>query len=469
MKHLILRIAVICASGLFVSAIAQTNTDEMPDDSNPPAQGFDEAMPTPEMSAGQMDESAASDPETSATQTPSPVKNKTVAPSASATKVSSANQPSTSGASAETQTMLTPPSQASGANPDELRLNFNNVPLEMVLNYLSDAAGFIIVMDTQVHGTVSVISTHPMTRDEAVDLLNSVLNQNGYAAIRNGRTLTIMDKTEAKTRDIPVKVSNDPNNIPNNDEIVTQIIPIRFVDASQLVTDLSPFVSPQATIVANKEGNSVVITDTQANIRHLVEIIEAIDSSAQGETEIRVFPLKHANPSDVADELGQIFPNNGSSGGSQSQMPIRFRNPFFARMMGAGNNNNNQSAAIQKQSQVIAVADARTQSVIVTASKDLMEQIAGMIEQLDVSSARDQKVYVYHMNNGDPQQALQVLQGMFQNNSSSRSSSSASQTENSALIDRANQNATTVGNTSSTISSGATSSSNSRGAGGGGQ
>ena len=55
----------------------------------------------------------------------------------------------------------------------------------MVLNYLSDAAGFIIVQDTRVNGTVSVIGKH-VTRDEAVDLLNSELNKNGYAAIREG-------------------------------------------------------------------------------------------------------------------------------------------------------------------------------------------------------------------------------------------------------------------------------------------
>ena len=143
----------------------------------------------------------------------------------------------------------------------------------MVLNYLSDAAGFIIVLDTPVRGSVSVISSQPVTKDEAVDLLNSVLNKNGYAAIRDGRTLTIVDKNDAKTRNIPVKVDNNPKNIPNNDEIVTQIIPIRFVEARQLVSDLQSFVSPQATVVANEAGNSIVITDTQANIRHLAEII----------------------------------------------------------------------------------------------------------------------------------------------------------------------------------------------------
>ncbi len=196
------------------------------------------------------------------------------------------------------------PPEVAGTNFNDLNLNFKSAPLEMVLNYLSDAAGFIIVQDTRVNGTVTVNGKH-LTRDEAVGLLNSVLNKNGYAAIRDGRTLTIVDKNDAKTRDIPVKSGNNPDDIPKNAEIVTQIIPIRFVEARQLVSDLASFVSPQATVVANEAGNSIVITDTQANIRHVAEIIRAIDNSAEAETEIRVFHLKYANPSDVATEIGQ--------------------------------------------------------------------------------------------------------------------------------------------------------------------
>jgi len=354
-------------------------------------------------------------------------------------------------------------STAGGNGTNDLRLNFRGVPLEMVLDYLSDAAGFIIVLDTQVSGHVDLWSDQPVTRDEAVDLLNSVLNKNGFAAIRDGRQLTIVSKNDAKTRDIPVKTGNDPSAIPNNDEIVTQIIPIRYVEARQLVSDLSAFVSPQATIVANEAGNSIVVTDTQSNIRHLVEIIEAVDDSAEGETEIRVFHLNHANPADVASELGSIFPGNTS--GNNTQTPIQFRGGgggpggFFQRMMAAntaGNTGGSQNSRIQKQSQVIAVADPRTQSVIVTASKDLMEQIAGMMEQLDVSSDRDQGVYVFQMKNGDPQQAVQVLQSMFQSSSTSRSGTSTSSSQNSALQQRAVNASTTMGTTTTTTGVGGT-------------
>ena len=356
---------------------------------------------------------------------------------------------------------FTPPAEASGTNnPDELRLNFRNAPLEMVLNYLSDAAGFIIVLDTHVNGNVSVISSRAMTRDEAVDLLNSVLNKNGYAAIRNGRTLTIVDKNDAKTRDIPVKSGNIPDQIPNNAEIVTQIIPIRFVEARQLVSDLTSFVSPQATVVANEEGNSIVITDTQANIRHLAEIIKAVDDSAEAETEIRVFRLKYASPADVATELTSVFP--GSSSGNSTQSPIRFGGGgmgggpggFFARMMGGGGNTGGSAAndRVKKATQVNAVADSRIQAVIVTAPKDLMEQIANMMNDLDVPSTRDQKVFVFHMNNGDPQQAVQVLQNMFQTSGSRSSGSSSSQ--NSALMQRAQNNTTATSSSTSSGTSG---------------
>ena len=95
------------------------------------------------------------------------------------------------------------------------------------------------------------------------------------------------------------------------------------MEAKQLVSDLSPFVSSQATIVANEAGNSIVVTDTQSNIRHLAEIIQSVDNSAEAETEIRVFRLKYANPTDVANELSGVFPS--STSGNNTQSPIQFR------------------------------------------------------------------------------------------------------------------------------------------------
>ena len=382
---------------------------------------------------------------------------------------STSNAPATTRTETTTSPAPVPREQNSAAGSAAgIQMNFRNAPLEQVLEYLSEAAGFIIVLDAPIKGTVNVISAKPMSQDEAVDFLSSALNKNGLAAIRDGRTLTIIDRTAAKTRDIPVKVNNDPRMIPKNDEIVTQIIPIRYVEADQLAKDLVSFISPQATFVANAAGNSIVMTDTQANIRHMVEIIKAIDSSAEAETEIRVFHLTHASPSDVATALAGVFPSSSGSG-NNNQAPVRFGGgPFgaggFAAMMGGGgggggrgggggggggggNSAAGQNDRIRRASQVMAVPDSRTSSVIVTASKNLMTQIAGMVRELDVVSTRDQQVHVFRMNNGDPQQAAQVLQNMFQSTSGSRTGTSGS-AQNSALMQRQQNNNQTTGSTS---------------------
>jgi type II secretory pathway component GspD/PulD (secretin) len=335
-----------------------------------------------------------------------------------------------------------------------LRLNFRDTPIDLVLNYLSEAAGFIIELDTRVSGTVSVISSQPMTKDEAVDLLNSALNKNGYAAIRTGeRTVKIMDRSSARnvTR---VQQGNNPAAIQNNDEMVTQIIPIRYVEAGQLVTDLSPFVSSDARIVANQAGNSIVITDTQANIRHLMEIIQAIDSSAEDVTVLRVFHLQHADPTEMAALLTSLFPDQSGT----AQSPMRFAGgrggrggpggfgggpgAFFAAMANAtAGSGNTQSDRIRKRQQVVAVADPRTSSVVVTATRDLMDQIATMIEQLDFRSDKQQTVKVFKLNNADAQELLPVLQDMFQTSTTARSARTS--TQNSPLQNRLQQFQTT--------------------------
>jgi general secretion pathway protein D len=348
-----------------------------------------------------------------------------------------------------------------------LRLNFRGASLDQVLNYLSEAAGFIIVLDTKISGKIDVWSNTPLTRDEAVNLLNSVLNKNGYAAIRNGRTLTVVNKDEAKTKHIPVKSGSDPAGIPTNDEIVTQIIPVRFVEVVQLLKDLQPLVASTTTMTANEAGNSIVMTDTQANIHRVAEIIRAIDMGAEDMTEVQVFRLQYADPTEMATLLTSVFPDDSKSNGAQS--PIQFGGGgrglanFFrgGGIPGGGGGGGNAGGAggekdsrIKKRARVIAVADARTQSVVVSAATGLMDQVKGMIAKLDSNPAKQQTVHTYSLENADAQQVEAVLQEMFQTTTTTRNNGRNSQNQNNNVLqNRANQtqqSTTTTGTGSQT-------------------
>jgi general secretion pathway protein D len=333
-----------------------------------------------------------------------------------------------------------------------LRLHFRGASLDMVLNYLSEAAGFIIVLETQPRGKIDIWSNQPLSKDEAVELLNSVLNKNGYACIRKGRTLTIFNKDEAKTKAIPVRNGSDPELIPDSDEMVTQIIPVRFVEVGQLIKDLQPLVSTQTAMTANESGNSIVITDTSANIRRVAEIIKAIDGGAEDVTVVRVFRLLHADPQETADLLTSLFPDDSRSSGSQT--PFAFGGPGggFRRMFGGGGPgavagaNNSASQRIKKRNRVIAVADPRTASVVVTAAKDLMDQIEGVIAELDPDPSNQKTVAVFPLQNAEPQDAMQVLQDIFQK-SGTMSNNRNQQNQNNALQNRSAQQSQQYNNT----------------------
>jgi type II secretory pathway component GspD/PulD (secretin) len=444
------------------------------------------------------------------------------------------------------------PAQGFPDADQNLRLNFRGVPLEMVLEHLSEAAGFIINMETKVTGRVDVWSNQPLSNDEAVALLDSVLKKNGYAAIRNGRILTIVDLEQARRHNLPVRTGSDPELIPRSDEMVTQIIPIRYITASQLTRDLQPLLSQHATLTANEGGNSLVLTDAQANIRRMVEIVRALDTSVSSFSDIRVFPLEyadakalaavvkelfepeqttaqrgrggdpraqffnqfrgggapqggeasrgaggttgsgrtpptrvvavadersnslvvsappemmlniqqlvyaidtnieditevrvfrlqHSDPTAMADVLSGLFPDTSRE---QNRGGARFGGPFGGFTGGGGGRGaaaaNTQTDRTLRATRVLAVADRRTSSLVVSAGRDLMPQIAAMIEDLDSNPAGKQQVEVYSLENADAQNVEEILRGLFESGNNRNTRSTANQ--NNALNNRNQQN-----------------------------
>ncbi len=457
-----------------------------------------------------------------------------------------------------------------------MRLNFRGVPLEMVLNYFSEAAGFIIVPKVDIRGRVDVWSEDALTKDEAVDVLNNVLGRNGYAAFRSGRTLNVVNKDEMKQKALPTMSGSDPEKIPANENMVTQILPIKFISAEQLIKNLEMLLPTSSTMSANAGANALIITDTQVNIKRVAEIIKALDNPVASVSAIKVFPLKYADAKALTTVLKDLFaPDTSSAGGRGSQGGVNPMQQMFQGRFGGGGGGGGATGASSgqaggrvntpkvvasadelsnslivsapeaqmpiiedlvkqvdvpvedvtevkvfrlkhasadetatlikslfpdtstqggrtggrtgggggffggfrpqgsggttgaaagsseralKQNRVVAVADARTMSVIVTASPTLMEQITGMIAQLDGDASKQQKVFVIPVENADPAQMQQILQTLFptQNGRSATSSQSGRSGFGTGTTTRNNGGQSTTGgrSTGSTGSTG---------------
>ena len=324
------------------------------------------------------------------------------------------------------------PSTSAIAEDPHLTMNFEGVPLQSVLEYMSEAADLIILGETKVEGKVNILSKQPLNREEAVDLLIVVLNENGYAAIRRGeRMLKIVGKDKALIEDLPVRSGANPEDIPKNDLMVTQIIPIRFGNAGQLIENISELLPEYATISANDGSNAIILTDTQTNIHRIAEIVSALDTSISSISEIRVFPLVYADAKQLADVIKGLF-QSSSSGSSRSSSSRGSSSSGIAEMMrarfGGGSSSSRSSgssgrssrsggsgssAALAAASRVVAISEERTNSLVVSAPSDVIPTIEQLVKEMDRTIEDVTEIEVFKLNNADAYEMAEVLTNLF--------------------------------------------------------
>src|SRR5207244_654387 len=77
------------------------------------------------------------------------------------------------------------------------------------------------------------------------------------------------------------------------DEIITQIVPVRYASVNDLGVLLRPFVSSRGTLVANRETNVLIITDAASNVRRVLDIIRLVDVQISLD-ELQIIPVTFA-------------------------------------------------------------------------------------------------------------------------------------------------------------------------------
>lgn len=318
-----------------------------------------------------------------------------------------------------------------------ISLNFQDVPLQTVLEYLSEKTALVVVSDETLNGRITVISRQPMSLTEAIALINSVLKERDMAAVRTGRMLRVVTLAKAKTMNLPVTSGNDPDTLTPGDDMVTHIIPVRYADVAGLKENLQSLLPEYATMEANQKTNSLIITDTTANIKRMMEIIQALDTHMAGVAEIRVFHLNLADATTTAELINKIFQQEESQSSSQSSqrggpgamMEMMMRGGPGGRGRGDDRGSTDSSSAAAGVT-VTAVADERTNSVVVSGPSDSLELVAEIIKSLDSRSATPVDVKVFHLEYADADNTADLINEVFGADRSSSSSRSRSSSQN---------------------------------------
>jgi type II secretory pathway component GspD/PulD (secretin) len=171
-----------------------------------------------------------------------------------------------------------------------------------------------------------------------------------------------------------------------------------------------------AVFVSDEQMNAVIASAPPGAMPMITNVIAQLDKPSQDITEIEIFPLQHADPTEIADQISALFAAPaGTSDQNSRTAGFQFGPPGMAS---PSSGRANESNRLKRQASVCAVADRRTQSVAITASRTSMTTIRGLIAKWDEGDKDMRFVSIFPIDSADPavmQAAVGALFGGSQN------------------------------------------------------
>ena len=208
------------------------------------------------------------------------------------------------------------------AQNNNINLNFNNADVDAVIATVARATNRSIVVDPKVRGKISLMSSQPLTPDQAIDRLSTVLRMNGFALVNTPSGYRVVTEADAKLQSSQTFSSTTGV---TGDQIITRVFHLNFASAASVVNLLRPLISPNNTINALPGNNSILVTDYASNLGRIEKIIQSVDNPSA--TKVETIALKNAQATKVAALVNRALETSVPQGGDPTSKPTVLADP----------------------------------------------------------------------------------------------------------------------------------------------
>jgi general secretion pathway protein D len=290
-----------------------------------------------------------------------------------------------------------------------VNLDFEDVELAVVIDTIAKLTNRNFVYDDRVRGRVTIVSPTPVPVEQAFTVFESVLQVKGFTTVEApGGVLKVIPIRDAKETSVDTR-RGDARGTPDTDRFVTRLIPLSYIDAEQISNTLKPLVSKEAALVAYQPTNTIILTDSAANIRRILSILEAIDVETFRQ-ELALIRLQYADATVVAEQLGELFGVDVVGATRQAGATPRARARPQPAVPGQPNVTTSPEAA--QRGQVRIITDERTNSLVALASRATLEEIRDFIRRIDVPVEGGGRIQVYYLKHADAEELADTLNSL---------------------------------------------------------
>ena len=261
-------------------------------------------------------------------------------------------------------------------------LNLASVPLQQAAKtVLGDMIGVNYVVDPRVDGVISVQTTRPVSKAEAMEMFQTALVPIGAVLVQSRGTYRIAPADQAATGVIATGDGPAESAIAGNG---IRVVSLKYVSATEVARVLEPMVPKGAIVQADDARNILALKGSPAEIESMLDSISVFDVDVMKGMSFAVVPVKTPQPEKMVDELKAIF-------AAEKEGPLKGRVRFIA---------NTRLGAI----------------LVVTSQPSYLPRAQTWIRRLDAKAAgSERQLHVYQVQNRPVAELASVLQSMFAN------------------------------------------------------
>ncbi|MGE5049024.1 MAG: type II secretion system secretin GspD, partial [Deltaproteobacteria bacterium] len=331
-------------------------------------------------------------------------------------------------APAPTATRATEPGEIPQVDKSEIHNNartvmmsFDKRDLTEVIQFVSQFTQRNFILPERVSGKITILSNTPIPADDVWNVFVAALDANNWAVYPVGKYWKLTEKKQSSRSNIPVYLESGQEP-PANEQMVTKLFKLHYVEADQMRNVLNQFTSRDSDFQIFPP-DSLIISDVGLNMRRLEKLIDQLDQPG-GSEEIHIVPVQYAGAQELAQKLTEIFQSQQTP--AQKGVP---RQLGVAQPVQPG-----QPVGIQQPGVEAAgggalqvgkiIPEERTNKLIVIAGGKSFDRVLDLIKQLDVPSSEG-GVHVYYLENAKAEDVASTMQALAQGVSSQRRSGPA--------------------------------------------
>lgn len=198
------------------------------------------------------------------------------------------------------------PQDAPAAPPVTVgNLNLQNASLREVIDQLARLLRINVIVDDKVTGSVTINTYGAAAGLDARNLLELLLRINSAGMVQEGQIYRIVPINQLVRQ--PIQQIADPNNIPEDDRTMLNLVFLKYVTVEEVSKILTEFTDDRTIVRSYAPANLLFIMDSRRNMRRLMDLIAMFDSDTFNGERIRMFDIKNTLPSELLKDLDHVL------------------------------------------------------------------------------------------------------------------------------------------------------------------